>query len=47
MQHFDRYLLKYGNGDLPIAELLDSIHILPENTYEIQDDSGISISEFH
>ena len=38
-------LLKLGNGDLPIAELPDSIHIPPENLYEIQDHSGISIRE--
>ena len=32
-------------GDLPIAELRDSIHIPPENPYEIKDDSGIAIRE--
>ena len=31
------------NGDLPIAEQPDSIHITPENLYEMQDDSGIAI----
>ena len=45
LQLFDRCLLKLGNGDLPIAELPDSIHIQPENPYEIQDDSGIGIRE--
>ena len=32
-----------GNGDLPIVELPDSIHIPPENLCKIQDDSGIAI----
>ena len=45
LQHFDRCLLKLGNGDLPIAEQPDSIHIPPGNLYEIQDDSGIAIKE--
>ena len=45
MQYFDRCLLKLGNGDLPIAELPDSIHIPQENLYEIQDDSDITIRE--
>ena len=44
-QHFDRCLLKLGNGDLHIAELPDSIHIPPENSHRIQDDSGIAIRE--
>ena len=43
--HYDRCLLKFGNGDLPIAEQPDSIHIPPENLCEIQDDSGIAITE--
>ena len=43
--HFDRCLLKLGNGDLPIVELCDSIHIPPENIYEKQDDSGNAIKE--
>ena len=42
-QHFDRCLLNLGNGDLQIAELPDSIHISPEQLYEIQDNSGIAI----
>ena len=33
------------NGDLPIAERPDSIHIPPENLFEIKDDSGIAIRE--
>ena len=45
LQHFDRCLLKLGNGDLPIAELPDSVHIPPDIPYEIQDDSGIGIME--
>ena len=45
LQHLDRCLLKLGKGNLPIAELPDSIHIPPENHYEIQDDSGIAIGE--
>ena len=45
LQHFDRCLLKLGNGDLQIAELPDSIHISPEYMYEIQDDSSIAIRE--
>ena len=45
LQHLDGGLLKLGNGDLPIAELPDSIHIPPENICEIQDDSGIAIRE--
>ena len=45
MQHFDRCLIKLGNGDLPMAKLPDSIHIPPENPYKMQDDSGISIRE--
>ena len=45
LQHFDRCLLILGNGDLPIAELPDSIHIPPENLFEIQDDSGIAIRQ--
>ena len=43
LQHFDRCLLKFGNGDLPISELHDSIHIPPEYLCEIQDYSGIGI----
>ena len=45
LQHFDRCLFKLGNGDLPIAELPDSIHIPPENLFEIQDDSSNAIRE--
>ena len=45
LKHFDRCLLKLGNGAQPIAELRDSIHIPPENPCEIQDDSGIAIRE--
>ena len=45
LQHFDRCLHKFGNGDLQIADPPDSIHISPENLYEIQDDSGIAIME--
>ena len=45
LQHFDGWLLKLGSADLPIAELSDSIHIPPKNLYEIQDDSGIAITE--
>ena len=45
LQHFDRCLLKLGNGDLQIAELPDSIHIPLEKLHEIQDDSGIAIWE--
>ena len=45
LQHFDRCLFKLGNGYLPVAELPDSIHIPPENQYEIQDDFGIIIRE--
>ena len=45
LQHFDRCHLKLGNGDLPIAELPDSIHIQPENLYKIRDDNGIAIRE--
>ena len=45
LQHFDRCLLKLGNGDLPTAELPDSTHIQPENPYKIQDDPGIAIRE--
>ena len=43
--HFDRCLLKFGNGDLPIAKLPDSIHIPPENRSKMQDESGIGIRE--
>ena len=43
LQHIDWSLLKFGNGDLQIAELPDSIHISQEYLYEIQDDSGIAI----
>ena len=32
LQHFDRCFLMLGNGDLPIAELPDSIHIPPEKS---------------
>ena len=42
-QHLGRCLLIFGNGDLPIAEQPDSIHIPPVNLCEIQDDSGIAI----
>ena len=44
-QHFDRCLLKLGNGYLQIAELPDSIHSSLEYPYEMQDDSGITIRE--
>ena len=44
-QHFDMCLLTLGNGDLPIAELPDNIHISPEYLYKIQDDSSIAIRE--
>ena len=44
-QHFDRCLPKFGNGDLTIAEMPDSIHILPENLYIVQDDFIIVIRE--
>ena len=43
---FDRCLLKLGNGDLPVVELSDSIHISSEYLYKIQDDSSIAIREF-
>ena len=46
LQHIDRCLLKLRNGDLPKAELSDSIGIPPENLNEIQNDSGIAIREF-
>ena len=45
LQHLDRCLLILGNGDQPIAELRDSIHIPPDNPYKIQDDSGIAIKQ--
>ena len=45
LQHIDRCLLKFGNGDQPLADLPDSIQISPENLYEIQDYSGIAIRE--
>ena len=45
LQHFDRCLHILEDGDLPIAELPDSIHIPPENLYKMQDDSGIAINE--
>ena len=45
LQHFDRCLLKLGNGDLLIAEQPDSIHIPPENLRKIQDDSDIANRE--
>ena len=45
LHHCDSCLLKFGNGDLPIAELHDSIHIPPENLCKIQDDSSIDIME--
>ena len=32
LQHFDRYLLKLRNGDLPIAALPRSIHIIKIQT---------------
>ena len=44
-QHYDSCLLKLGNGDLPIAELCDTIHIPPENLCETQVDSSIAIRE--
>ena len=47
MQHFDRCLLKLGNGDLPILELSERIHTAPEVLHEIQDDSGIRESRRH
>ena len=34
-----------ANGDLPLRELSDIIHIPPDNLYEIQSDSGIAIRE--
>ena len=43
--HIDRCLLKFGNGDLSIADRRDSIHIQPENLCEMQDDSDIAIRE--
>ena len=45
MLHFDRCLLKFGNGDLQIAELPDSIHISADYLHKIQDDSGIAVRE--
>ena len=45
LQHFDRCLIKFGNGNLPIAELPDSIHIPSENLFKIQNDSDIAIRE--
>ena len=45
LQHFDRCLLKFGNGDLQIAELPDNIHFSTEYPYKIQDDSSIAIRE--
>ena len=45
LQYFDRCLLKFGNGDLPIAELPDNIHIPTENLYKLHDYSGIVIRE--
>ena len=45
LRHFDICLLQVGNGDLPMAELPDSIHVPPENLYEIQDDFGIAVRE--
>ena len=45
LQHFDRWLLKLGDGDLPISELPDSIRISLQNLYKIQDHSGIAIME--
>ena len=35
LQHANRCIHKLGNGDLPMAELSDSIHIPPEIPYEI------------
>ena len=45
LQHIDRWLLKLGYGDIPIAVLPDSIRIPPENPYEIQEDSDIASRE--
>ena len=45
LQLFDRCLHKLANGDLPIAELPDSIYVLQEIIYEFQDDSGIAIKD--
>ena len=45
LRQFDSCLLILGNGDLPIAEVTDGIHIPTENLCEIQDDSGIAIRE--
>ena len=44
--HFDMCLLKLGNGDIPVAELRDSLNIPPENLYRVQDDSDIAIRHF-
>ena len=44
-QHFDRCLLQFGNGDLPMEELPDSILISPEYPYKMQDDTSIAIRE--
>ena len=44
-QYFDRCLHKFGNEDLSMAELRDSIYIPPENLYEIQENSDITIKE--
>ena len=45
LQHFDRWLLKLGNGELRTVGEPDSIQIPPENLTEIQDDSRINIKE--
>ena len=45
LQHFDRWLLKLGNGELRTVGEPDSIQIPPENLTEIQDDSRINIRE--
>ena len=39
--HFYWCLFRLENGDLPIAELPDSIHIPPENLCKTQDDSSL------
>ena len=41
LQHFDRLLLKLGNGDLPIAKLTESIHIPTEITKKYKMNLGL------
>ena len=45
LHHFDRWLLKLGNGNLLTAEQPDNIRIPPEYLFEIQDESGIALKE--